>query len=299
MAKIQLIGVGIGGVAFCALMYAGMGTAGAATHLWFGGNTDCTSQSYMNAGGNPNPSDNNVPIAYSTCDGSFAPFLGSTSAPDAIQQGVDAGRAAWDQFCSHGESCTLHGFSVGAAPAAIVGNEVGADAPGSTTHVITEGNAWGAPGVFGGKPGFIGGFINLGAPFAGVPTHIDQVPNSENRLNVNDGWGDNSGQPPWAEITQLSCINGCGDNPPQHYIQTGEPVASFTTNDGVHQEVYGDPFPGVVPPQDNPIVNPELLPAAPPVLADPMDAFQQQMAGLPPCVAPDGGTYFTAAGLGC
>lgn len=294
------------------------------THLWDGGNTDCTSKIYMNAGTNPNPADNNIPIAYGGCDGSFAPFLGSVNAGDAINQGVVNTRAAWDQFCSHGERCVIHGFSLGAPIATIIGNDVGADGLGrSNTHIITEGNAWGVPGVNGGKPGLIGVGINIGEPFVSVPLQIPQVPGSENRFTPNDAFAANSGQPMSAEITQLSVINGADTNgdgvqdiPPQHWIQTGTPTATFTTNDNVKQEVYGDPLPGVIAPQDNPVVNPELLPQIPnfipdmsalppapadvvPVLANPADAFGQQLAGLPACVAPDGGTYFTPSGMGC
>lgn len=292
---------GIAGVA--ATLVAPAVLAFAHTDIWFGGNTDCTSQGYMHAGANPNPNDRNIPVVYGTCDGAFAPFLGSTAAPDAIQQGVDVGQALWRANCTHGESCTLHGFSIGAAPATIVANEVGADRPGSNTHLITEGNAWGKPGVFGGSPSFIGTWINVGAPALGVPLHINQVPNSENRFNPNDAWANNSGQVPSGEITQLSCINGCGDIPPQHYIQQGTPTAKFDTSDGVHQEVYGEPMFGVVAPQDNPVINPPVaapvLQQSAPVLADPGEAFGQQMAGIPPCFAPDGGEYRTPAGVGC
>lgn len=258
------------------------------TNIWVGGNTDCTSQGYMHAGGNPVPGTNNVPVVYGTCDGDFAPFLGSTDAGVAIGQGTVATKQAWDANCSAGQRCTIHGFSIGAAPAAIVGNQVGADQPGSNTHVITEGNAWGEPGVFGGQPGFVGTFINIGAPVISVPLHIDQVPNSENRFNPNDGWADNSGQPPWAEITQLSCINGCGNIPPQHYIQTGTPTAEFTTSDGVHQKVYGDPLPGVIAPQDNPLVNDQLAHSVVP-----------SFFGEAPCVAADGSQYFTPGEAPC
>lgn len=280
--KLLLFALGCAIALFCA------GSAHADTHIWVGGNTDCTSQGYMHAGTNPNPADNNVPVTYGTCDGDFAPFLGSTTPPDAIQQGVDGTRAAWDANCSAGQRCVLHGFSVGAAPVSIVGNDVGADKPGSNTHVITEGNAWGQPGVFGGQPGLLGVGINIGAPVVGVPTHIDQVPNSENRFTPNDGFAANSGQTPVGEITQLSCINGCGNVPPQHFIQTGSPTATFTTSDGVHQEVYGDPLPGVIAPQDNPVVNSAVVQSAVP-----------SFFGELPCVAPDGGSYFTPAGQGC
>lgn len=242
------------------------------TDIWVGGNTDCTSQGYMHSGANPTSPENvNVPVVYGTCDGDFAPFLGSTRADDAIAQGVDATRQVWDVHCASGvEHCVLHGFSIGAAPVTIVGKQVGADGPGSNTHVITEGNAWGQPGVFGGKPGIVGVGVNIGAPFTGVPLHIDQVAGSENRFNVNDGFADDATQQPQAEITNLSLLNGADTNgdgvkdiAPQHYIQTGKPVAEFRTNDGVRQEVYGDPLPGVQPPQDNPLVNPELAPHLP------------------------------------
>lgn len=278
--------VAVGGLMAVAALY-GAGAASADTEIWVGGNTDCTSELYMNAGANPVPGSNNVPVVYGTCDGDFAPFMGSTRAPDAIQQGVDGTRAAWDANCSAGQRCTLHGFSIGAAPAAIVGTDVGADGlGGSNTHVITEGNAWGQLGVFGDKPGIVGVGINIGAPFAGVPLNIAQVPGSENRFNVNDGFADDATQPPWAEITDLSLLNGADFNgdgvqeiPPQHFIQTGEPVATFTTSDGVQQKVYGDPLPGVIAPQNNPLVNPELAPE--PVRSDTPSFF-----GELPC--PDG-----------
>lgn len=304
------------GMCVCALV--GLGAAGLANadvDIWVPGNTDCTGQGYMNAGANPtSPGNVNVPVAYSTCDGSFAPFMGSTTPPDALNQGVDATRAAWNQWCADGtQHCVLHGFSLGAPIVTMVGNDVGADKLGSNTHVITEGNAWGAPGVLGGKPGFIGGFINIGAAVVGLPPQIPQVAGSENRFTPNDAFAANSGQPPWAEITQLSVINGADVNgdgvqdiAPQHFIQTGDPTAEFHTSDDVRQEVYGDPLPGVIPPQDNPLVNPELTPQLPdlpqfppPQLADPFEAFGQQMAGMPACVAPDGSEYRTPAGVGC
>jgi hypothetical protein len=266
----------------------------AQTDIWVGGNTDCTSQGYMHADGNPIAGHNNVPVAYGTCDGDFAPFLGSTTASDAIAQGVAATHQAWDANCANtSESCTLHGFSIGAASASIVANDVGADKPGSNTHLITEGNAWGQPGVFGGKPGFIGFWINVGAPFAGVPLHVDQVAGSENRFNVNDGFADDATQAPNVEIVNLSCLNHCDDLPPQHFIQSGSPAATFKTNDGVKQEVYGDPLPGVIPPQDNPVVNPELTPTAPVTSAVP------SFFGEAPCVADNGGQYFTPGDSPC
>lgn len=229
--------------------------------IWVPGNTDCTGEVYMHAGANPTSPENiNVPVAYSTCDGSFAPYMGSTTAPDAIAQGVEATRRVWNEQCASGvEHCVLHGFSLGAPIATIVATNVGADKPGSNTHLITEGNAWGVPGVFGGKPGAIGFWINVGSPAAGVPLRIPQVAGSENRFNVNDAFAANSGQTPEGEISQLSCINGCDGLPQQHYIQTGKPVAEFRTSDGVRQEAYGDPMPGVIPPQDNPIVNPAIV----------------------------------------
>lgn len=239
------------------------------TDVWVGGNTDCTGQAYMHAGANPtSPRNTNIPVAYSTCDGSFAPFLGSTRPDVAIDQGVTATRRVWDANCATGlEHCVLHGFSLGAPVVTIVGTQVGADQPGSNTHIITEGNAWGQPGVFGGKPGIVGIGINIAAPVIGLPQQIPQVSGSENRFNVNDGFADDATQQPQAEITDLSLVNGADVNgdgvqdiPAQHYIQTGTPTAEFHTNDGVRQEVYGDPLPGVVPPQDNPLVNPELVP---------------------------------------
>lgn len=239
------------------------------TDIWVPGNTDCTGSGYIHAGANPtSPRNTNIPVAYSTCDGSFAPFMGSTTPPDAIAQGVDATRKVWDANCASGvEHCVLHGFSLGAPIVSIVGTDVGADKPGSNTHVITEGNAWGQPGVFGGKPGIVGVGINIGAPVVGLPLQVPQVAGSENRFNVNDGFADDATQQPQAEITNLSLLNGADlngdgvqDIPPQHYIQTGNPTAEFHTSDGVRQEVYGDPLPGVVAPQDNPLVNPELTP---------------------------------------
>jgi len=264
MSKTKPFVYSLCGAALGLITYASMGTAHADTHIVVGGNTDCTSQGLTNTlaaqgqlQGDP------VPVVYGTCDGSFAPFVGSTLASDAINQGVVATRQAWDANCSNGERCVLEGFSIGAAPVTIVGNDVGADQPGSNTHVITDGNAWGAPGVFGGLPGVVGVGINVGAAVITVPLHIDQVSGSENRFNVNDAWAADSAQPPWAEITDLSTLNGAGDIPPQHTVPSGEPTATFTTNDGVTQEVYGQPFFGVIPPQDNPLVNPELLPPPP------------------------------------
>lgn len=258
------VGVAVGAplaAAFLSLFTAGTAAAspGEHVHIVVGGNTDCTSQgatdkiaSEGRLQGRP------VPVPYSTCDGSFAPFLGSTNAGAAIQQSVTNTRTAWDQNCTNGEICTMEAFSLGDAGVSIVGNDVGADKPGSNTHVITNGNAWGYTGVFGGKPGVVGVGINIGAPFANVPTHIDQVQGSENRNGVNDGWGDNAGQPINAEITQLSCLNGCNGLPPQHDIPAGDPTATFQA-EGVTQESFGTPLPGVIPPQDNPIVDPNAV----------------------------------------
>jgi hypothetical protein len=259
----------------------------AQTDIWVGGNTDCTSQSYQHADGNEQLGRHSVAVQFGTCDGDFAPYLGSTPANVAIDQGVAVTRQAWDANCANGvEQCTLHGFSIGAAPVAIVGNDVGADKPGSNTHVITEGNAWGKPGVFGGQAGIVGIGINIGAPFVPIPTHIDQVAGSENRFNVNDGFADDATQSLPSEIVNLSCLNGCDDQPPQHFIQSGSPTATFKTSDGVKQEVYGDPLPTTVPPQDNPFVNPELTPVHSPV---------PSFFGEQPC---EGG-YFTPGDSPC
>lgn len=306
--KLQRVLLLLLGFCLCALVGLGVSVqaANADVDIWVPGNTDCTGQGYAHAGANPTSPDNtNVPVAYSTCDGSFAPFMGSTTPPDAIAQGVAATRAKWDQYCASGaEHCVLHGFSLGAPIVTIVGNDVGADKIGSNTHIITEGNAWGTPGVFGGKPGLLGVGINIGAQAVGLPLEIPQLAGSENRFTPNDAFAANSGQTPAGEITQLSCINGCGDVPPQHFIQQGDPTAEFHTADDVRQEVYGDPLPGVIAPQDNPLVNPELVPQVPlapvaPVLADPFEAMTQQFAGVPPCFAPDGAQYRTPAGVGC
>lgn len=263
------------GLGWSAIASADAGTGNSNTgniDIWTGGNTDCTSQNYMHTGANPtSPANLNIPVAYGACDGSFAPFLGSMRANDAMNQGVDALTRIWKDNCSSGvEHCVMHGFSLGAPIVTIVGNNVGADQPGSNTHVITEGNAWAQPGVFGGKPGPIGFWINVGVPFTGLPLRIPQVSGSENRFNVNDGFADDATQNASAETTNLSLLNGADTNgdgvqdiPPQHWIQTGDPVAEFRTDDNVRQEVYGDPLPGVVPPQDNPVVNPELTPALP------------------------------------
>lgn len=259
--KRVILGALLCGAIGMAYLFMSLGTASADTHILVGGNTDCTSQGLLNVKaaqgdlqGNP------VPVSYGDCSGDFGPFVGGMAPNVAIQQGVDATRAAWNQYCSNGDRCVIEGFSIGAAPVSIVGNDVGADKPGSNTHVVTDGNAWGKLGVFGPQPALVGSFIKIGAPVIGVPVNIPQVAGSENRFGVNDGWADNSGQPPWAEITQLSTINGAGDVPPQHFVPDGAPTGTFVTDDGVTQESYGDPLFGVVPPADNALVDPNLVP---------------------------------------
>jgi hypothetical protein len=259
-------GVLLAGLAALACLLFGSGFASADTHIIVGGNTDCTSQGLANTiaaqgrlQGDP------VPVAYGTCDGDFAPFSGSTTPNDAFNQGVAATRAAWDQHCANGSRCVIEGFSYGDAPAIQVASDVGADQPGSNTRLITNGNAWGDPGVFGPTPGPIGVGINVGAAVIGVPANLPVVPNSENRNDVNDAYGSNGGQPPWAEITQLSTINGADTNgdgvqdiPPQHNVPNGPITGSYVDENNVTNNFYGDPLPGVVPPADNPVVNPPV-----------------------------------------
>lgn len=257
----RLIRAALATVSGVAALFIGTGIGHADTHIVVGGNTDCRSLGLMQTKIDQGDVRGElVPVAYGTCDGDFAPFLGSTPANVAIDQGVAATRQAWNDHCSDGSRCTLEGFSLGDAPVSIVGNDVGADQPGSNTHVVTNGNAWGDPGVFGPTPGPIGVFVNIGAPFASAPTDIPVVPNSENRNGYNDAWGANGGQPPWAEITQLSTINGGANGlPPQHYVPSGEPAGSYVDENGVDNKFYGEPFPGVIPPEGNPVVNPPAV----------------------------------------
>lgn len=239
--------------------------ASADTHIVVGGNTDCQSTGIMAVKQAQNPGDNFVPVAYGTCDGDFAPFVGSTTPNDAYNQGVSATQAAWDDNCSQGQKCILEGFSYGDAPVSAVGTNVGADKPGSNTHVITNGNAWGETGSLGPTPGLLGAGTKIGAPVIGVPLNIPQVAGSENRNNVNDFWGDDAGQPVWAEGTMAGEINGDNNGtPPQHNIPDGDPTATWVSSDGVTQESYGQPLPGVVPPQDNPVVDTSNTLAPPP-----------------------------------
>lgn len=269
-------------------------TASADTHIVVGGNTDCTSQQLVDTlaaqgrlQGNP------VPVAYGTCDGDFAPFLGSTTPGDAFNQGVAATRGAWDANCANtAQRCVIEGFSYGDAPVLQVGSDVGADQPGSNTHVITNGNAWGDPGIFGPTPGAVGGFVKLGATFIGVPDHLPVVPNSENRNLVNDGWGSNGGQPPWAEITQLSTILGANGLPPQHAVPDGPVTSSYVDENDVTNNFYGEPLPGVISPADNPIVNP-------PAGVESVRNTAASFFGEAPCFAADGSQYFTPGDASC
>src|SRR6201993_68179 len=186
------------------------GLAHADTHILVGGNTDCSSQVLLQTKIAQNDLQGDpVPISYGTCDGDFAPWVGSTPANVAIQQGVDATLQAWQDNCSAGQRCVIEGFSIGAAPVSIVGNQVGADQPGSNTHVITDGNAWGQLGAFGGpNPGPLGNAAKTGGPvFTGVPVDVPQVAGSENRVGVNDFWADDSGQNINGENEMASCIN--------------------------------------------------------------------------------------------
>lgn len=181
----------------------------------------------------------------------------------------------------------------------MVGTDVGADKPGSNTHLVTDGNAWGRPGVFGGTPGIVGVGVNIGAPFVGAPVHIGQVSGSENRFGVNDAWANDAGQPLPAEITEFSTINGADTNndgvqdiPPQHIVPSGVPTDTFVTPDGVTQEVFGTPLPGVLNPADNPVLNPPLPPA-------PVTSAMSSFFGELPCVAPSGAQYFTPGDAPC
>jgi hypothetical protein len=240
--------------------FVNTGTASADTHILIGGNTDCTSQGLLatkqaqgDVKGTP------VPVHYGDCAGDFAPWVGGTTPQAAIADGVNNAQAVWDQYCSAGQTCTIEGFSLGDAPAAIVANNVGADGLGGApnTHLITNGNAWG-------EYGFLSESDNpmnvtergLAGAFTGIPTSIPQVPGSENRNFTNDAWGNGGDQAPWAQITQAATINGDPSTGlPQHAVpDPTQPHATVTTDDGVTQEVFPGQgtYPGVIDPSPLP-----------------------------------------------
>lgn len=252
MAK--LFWVGVGGITFGFLAYTGAGIASADTHILVGGNTDCTSQQLLqikneqrDVHGTP------VPIEYGDCVGDFAPFLGSVNMTDAVQQGVDATQAAWDQNCSTGQRCTLEGFSIGAPVVSIVGDNVGADRPGSNTHVVTDGNPYGTPG-FMGPNSQLGDVVKPMAAGFGVVSDAPIVAGSENRFNVNDFWANGGGQTVGAVINQGTAINGIPDLlPPQHEVPNPDALHdTYVDENGVTNEVYGEPLAEVVNPADQP-----------------------------------------------
>lgn len=263
----KLLTIGLGGIAFAFLAYISSGVSAAQAHadtnIYVGGNTDCTGQGIIadkQAQGDYNYSATNIPIAYGACDGSFAPFLGSVPMNVAVDQGTAATVQAWRDNCQ-GQvpgKCTLEGFSLGAVVVSNAGNQVGADKPGSTTHVITDGHAYGDPGVVGDTPNFVGGFVKAAGPAFGIVTDVPAVPGSENRGNINDFFYNGGNQNPGDQIAMGSCINGCGAVPPQHEIP--DPAAqhdTYVSDDGVTQEVFNTAgaFPGVVNPADIPDPN--------------------------------------------
>jgi hypothetical protein len=251
-----------GGVVAAFLSLGGAGAANADVHILDGGNTDCTSQGFLatkQSQSDYNPNDTYIPVAYGDCSGDFAPFLGGMRAPDAIAQGTANTQAVWDANCSAGQRCTLEGFSLGDAPVTNVGNNVGADALGvnPNTHVITNGNGWGETGFLSDSSNPVD-VAERGAANAatGVLVDVPQVPGSENRNFTNDIWGNGGDQPPWAQITQVSTINGDPNTGlPQHAApDVGQPHNTFTTDDGVTQEMFPGQgtYPGVVDPSTIP-----------------------------------------------
>lgn len=280
------------------------------THIVVGGNTDCTSKEFLatkESQGDFNPNDTYIPVPYGDCAGDFAPFIGGMRAPDAIAQGTANTQAVWDANCSAGQRCILEGFSLGDAPVANVGNNVGADALGkSNTHVITNGNGWGESGLLSDSSNPIDvlekGAANL---FTGVPASIPQVPGSENRNFTNDAWGNGGDQPPWAQITQLSTINADPNTGlPQHAAPDAtQPHATYKGDDGATQEMFPGQgtYPGVIDPSTLPGGEvpdadvPQGLPGAPqgiaPPAPNPLAQIQQQVQQFmaqfaPPAPAP-------------
>jgi hypothetical protein len=213
--------------ALTAALSVGAGTASADTHIYVGGTGDCSSQQAM---AQANPSDTNIPVIYPTC-------------PNTIEGGVTAATQAWNDNCTAG--CTLEGVSLGAAVVSIVGQNVGADQPGSTTHVVTDANPWGEPGLLS-TPSWLDGIADQ-VTGATPGMTVSQVPGSINRFNVNDLLADGGHQSSLGQFMMLLDIGGAWGQP-GHSVPTGQPTNTFATPDGVTQEVYGSPLLWVAPP---------------------------------------------------
>jgi hypothetical protein len=215
-------------VMFALAVFTGMGTANADTHIYVGGTGDCTSQLAM---ATADPANTNIPVVYPTC-------------PNTIDGGVAAATQAWNANCVPGP-CTLEGVSLGAAVVSIVGQNVGAGQPDSSTSVVTDANPWGEPGLLS-KPSWLDG---IAASVTGSPpgTVVSQVPGSVNRFNVNDLLADGGGQSGLGQFMMLLDIGGAWGQP-GHSVPVGQPVNSFVTSDGVTQDVFGSPLLWVSPP---------------------------------------------------
>lgn len=261
------IGVGVAAAAPVVAAFLSLftsATASADTHIYDGGNTDCTGQKMVDhkkANGDYDYGANNIPITYGSCAGNFAPFQGDMPMNVAVDQGVNATVQAWKDNCQGrpAEKCVLDGFSFGAIVVSISGDQVGADKPGSNTHVITEGHGYGESGIVGDGSWDGPAILAAGAPF-GIVQNVPAVPGSENRFKINDffanGGPQNLGDQIAMGSTALGTTNPDGSPglPPQHAIPTGTPDTTYVSDDGVTQEVFNtaDAFPGVVNPVDVP-----------------------------------------------
>lgn len=272
MAKIQMLGIGIGGVAFCALMYAGTGTASADTIL-VGGHDDGDCHMYHDVGINGDCAVYSAQIA--PLEGQqFSMNVSTNEAADVAQQMMNDNPGRYD---------TCRGWSEGTAGCLKLAQR-------EPVHVVLDGDPYGSTGMFR-NPVPIAAVVSV----ADVPVNLPVPPGSERNFHQLDGIGNGGPQNVAGLITQAST--------PYHIIPVGEPDVTFTDREGVVNNQWNDP-PQWMPINSGKDFGPGGVPLPPeapagPVLADPQDAFGQQMAGLPPCVAPDGGTYFTAAGLGC
>jgi hypothetical protein len=275
------------GVTAGVILGAGAGTAHADVHICVGGYTDPGS-GYISdvkaAQGDPC----NVPIQWPAQIGINGELLNTQGSLNiGVPNTVNAYDAAGNQ------PVRLEGFSLGSAVVAQAGDYIkwrnGGVLPGNL-QVITNGNPWGDSGIAN-DPGIAGWVFNVTAPFVAAPENIPQM--GINRNNANDIWGNSANQLPQVQIAQVSTV---GQN---HTLpDPNTPHDTYISPDGVQNEVYGGSVNAIsaatpIPEPINTAFNvgfPTNNPATSPV---------PSFFGELPCIAPDGGQYFTPADAPC
>lgn len=209
-------------------------TASADTHVCIGGYQDGSGQAMAAAKAAQGYPCDEV-VQYSATVG----LPGEVPAYESIAEAAAGAQAAVDRH--PGEKVVVEGWSLGAVGAADFGNKALVDGKlPSNVELIQDDNAYASTGAMNNP--LAPPVLAVVGPFMGVPPAdaIPPVPNSIHRYVTDSGWGNLDPNNPVQDIVQLSTI---GIN--HQLVDPQAPHETFVGEDGVINEVYGDPNPFV------------------------------------------------------